>query len=81
MPTALKTTSGLGAREEIIPLHFDVSPSSMAWSLGDWVLGSLLEMVLTDEKTSMVRRVARICEPTAPVQPNTAAVDMVEKTA
>ena len=31
-------------------------------------------MVLTDEKASVARSVARISEPTAPVQPNTAAV-------
>jgi hypothetical protein len=38
------------------------------------VFGSLLEIVFTDWNESVVRRVERIWEPTAPVQPNTAAV-------
>ncbi len=78
VPTALKTTDGLGDREDIMPPHFETSPSSRAWSLGDWAFGSLLETVLTDENASMARSVARIWEPTAPVQPNTAAVVMVK---
>lgn len=75
---ALKTTDGLGVSEETMLLHFDALLSSRAWSLGDWEFGSLFEMVLIDENPSMARSVARIWEPTAPVQPNTAAVDTVE---
>lgn len=78
MPTALKTVDELGDSEEIIPPHLELSRSSMAWSLGDWAVGSRLEIVFTDENASRVRRVARIWEPTAPVQPNTAAVVMTE---
>ena len=61
-----------------MPPHFEISLSSRAWSLGDWRFGSLLEIVVTDEKASVARSVARIWEPTAPVQPKTAAVVIVE---
>ena len=79
VPTALKITDGAGDREEIMPGHFVMSLSSRAWSLGDWAFGGFREMVLMDENASVVRSVARIWEPTAPVQPNTAAVVMVEE--
>lgn len=41
------------------------------------MFGSLLEIVLTDENASLATSVARIWEPTAPVQPNIAAVVIV----
>lgn len=63
---------------EIVKPHLEVSASSIAWSLGDSAFGSLLETVLIDEKLSVVSRVVRIWEPTAPVLPNIAAVVIVE---
>lgn len=74
MPTALKTAVGFGDRVEIMSAHLKMSGSCRDWSLGDWLFGSLLEIVFTDENVPVDRRVARIWEPTAPVQPNTAAV-------
>ena len=60
VPTALKTTDGLGDKEAIMPPHLETSLSSTLWSLGDWAFGSLRETVLTDENISVTRSVARI---------------------
>lgn len=45
----------------------------------DWGLGKLREIVLMEVKDSSSRRVLRMWRPTAPVQPNTAAVVMLGK--
>lgn len=62
---------------EIMPPHLEMSASSSACNLEDPALGKLLEMVFTDANASEARSVDRIWEPTAPVQPNRTAVDMV----
>lgn len=56
--------------------HFVMSASSMDSRLGEVGLGSVREMVFM-VVLGVVRRVVRICEPTAPVLPNTAAVGIV----
>jgi hypothetical protein len=63
---------------EIMPPHLDVSASWLASSLGDWTFGRRREIVLTEMNASLSKSVLRIWLPTAPVQPNTAAVVMVE---
>jgi hypothetical protein len=55
----------------------EVSGSRMVESLGDEDLGRRREMVVTEVKVSLARRVLRMWLPTAPVLPNTAAVVMV----
>ena len=78
VPTALKMTVGVGVRVVSRGPHLVVSGSWMASSLGesDSGLGSRREMVLMEVNLSLVRRVLRMLLPTAPVQPNTAAVVM-----
>ena len=78
VPTALKTVEGLGLRLEIIPPHFDVSASWIASSLDDWGFGRRRDIVLTEVNASLPRRAFRMWLPTAPVQPNTAAVVMLK---
>jgi hypothetical protein len=77
VPRALKTTDGVGVREERMAGHLDVLLSWIDWSLGDREDGRRREMVLMVGNASVARRVARIWEPTAPVQPKTAAVDIM----
>jgi hypothetical protein len=74
----LKTAEGLGLKLEMMPPHFDMSASWLASSLGDWGFGRLREIVLTEMNASLLRSVLKIWLPTAPVQPNTAAVVMLE---
>lgn len=61
-----------------MPAHFDVSASWQASSLGDWSFGRRREIVWTEVNASLLRSVLRMWLPTAPVQPNTAAVVMLE---
>lgn len=77
VPTALKTAAGFGSRVEIMPPHFEVSASWVAWSFVDWGLGRRREIVLMEVNVSVLRRVVRMWLPTAPVQPKTAAVVML----
>ena len=76
VPTALKMTLGLGVRVGIRGPHLEVSGSRMAESLGDEALGRRREMVVTEVKVSLARRVLRMWLPTAPVLPKTTAVVM-----
>ena len=73
VPMALKMTE-MGLGPEIMEAHFDVSGSRIASSFVDCGLGRRREMVLMELKSSLERRVFRMLLPTAPVEPNTAAV-------
>ena len=77
VPTALKMTEGMGVRVGIRGPHLEVSVSRMAESLGEEDWGRRREMVVTEVKVSLARRVLRMWLPTAPVLPKTAAVVMI----
>ncbi|KAJ5751236.1 hypothetical protein N7533_008264 [Penicillium manginii] len=74
--TVLKTTDGLEFKDSSFSAHFDLSLSCKASSFGDCALVILLDTVLTEENGSEASSVANISEPTAPLEPKTAAVDI-----
>lgn len=80
VPRAEKTVEGRGEREASLAVHWVVSGSMMALSLGPVDLGARREMVwIADgEGDGEERRVVRMWEPTRPVEPKMAVTDMVK---
>lgn len=78
VPRAEMTVWGGGVREASLLAHWVVSASTVAWRLPPLDFGARREMVwmVWDELVGE-RRVDRICEPTRPVHPKIAVVDMV----
>jgi len=77
VPTALKTTEGTGDSVVISEPHVVESDWTMGWSLGSCVGGVRREMVVMVVYRGEEMSVARIWEPTAPVEPKIRAVVML----
>jgi len=77
VPSAENTVIGAGLMAESLAAHVVVSESMSAWSLAPVDLGARREIVCTPTTPSLARSVERMCEPTRPVDPMTAAVDIV----
>lgn len=78
VPRAEKTVLGVGEREASLVVHWVVSGSRMALSLGEVALVWRREMVWIVLNAGEAMRVVRMLEPTRPVEPMTAAVDILD---